>query len=97
MSVKKKISIAKIRQILTSSVVKTMDERECHLCDTKKVENEKHFLLRLSTYTHIRSYFQNICYTTNLSNLLSQQNYGDLGKLLVMFFEHRNKILKNLK
>jgi hypothetical protein len=53
-SVKKKISIAKIRtnshklhsEIGHWSIPKTpWDERVCHLCDTKKVEDEKHFLL----------------------------------------------------
>jgi hypothetical protein len=105
-SVKTKISIAKIRtnshELHTEtgrwSILKTpWDERVCHLCDTKKVEDEKHFLLDCPAYTQIRSNFQNICHTTNLSNLLTQQNYGDLGKLLLMFFEHRNKILKNRK
>jgi hypothetical protein len=53
-SAKKKINIAKIR---TNShelhsetghwtIPKTpWDERICHLCDTKRVEDEKHFLL----------------------------------------------------
>jgi hypothetical protein len=53
-SVKKKISIAKIRtnshelhsEIGCWSIPKTpWDERVCHLCGTKKVEDEKHFLL----------------------------------------------------
>jgi hypothetical protein len=105
-SVKKKISIAKIRtnshelhsETRRWSIPKTpWDERVCHLCDTKKVEDEKHFLLDCPAYTHIRSHFQNICHTTNLPNLLTQQKYGDLGKLLLMLFEHRNKILKNHK
>jgi hypothetical protein len=105
-SVKKKISIAKIRtnshEIHSEtgrwSIPKTpWDERVCHLCDTKKVEDEKHFLLDCPAYTHIRSHFQNIDQTTNLPNLLTQQKYGDLGKLLLMLFEHRNKILKNHK
>ena len=61
------------------------DERLCHLCDTKKVEDEKHFLLGCPTYTYIRSHFQNIDHTTNLPNLLTQQKYGDLGKLLNAF------------
>jgi hypothetical protein len=111
-SVKKKVSIAKIRtnshelhsETGDWSIPKTpWDERACHLCDTKKVEDEKHFLLDCPTYTHIRSHFQNIDHTTNLPNLLTQQNidhttnlpnlltqkkYGDLGK-------HRKKILKN--
>ena len=58
--------------------------KECHLCDTKKVECEKKFLLDCPTYTQIRSHFQNICHTTNLPNLLTQQKYGDLGKLLLL-------------
>jgi hypothetical protein len=80
-SVKKKISIAKIRtnshklhsEIGGWSIPKTpWDERVCHLWDTKKVEYEKHFLLDFLSYTHIRYHFQNICHTTNLSNLLTQ-------------------------
>ena len=104
--VKKKISIAKIRtnshelHSETGSwlVPKTpWDERVCHLCDTKKVEYEKHFLLDCLAYTHIRSHFQNIFHTPNLPNLLTQQKYGDLGKHILMLFKHRNQILNNHK
>ena len=107
-SVKKKISITKIRENSHKLHSETghwsipkipWDKRVCHLCDTKKVEdeNQNHFLLDCPTYTHIRSHFQNICHTTNLHNLLAQQKYGDLGKLILMFFEHKNKIIKNHK
>jgi hypothetical protein len=105
-SVKKKRSIGKIRinsHELHSenghwSIPKTLwDERVCHFCDTKKVEDENHFLLDCPTYTHIRSHFQNINHTTNLPNLLNKQKYGDLGKLLLVLLEHRNKLLKNHK
>jgi hypothetical protein len=105
-SVKKKISIAKIRTNSHELHSETghwsipkmpWDERVCHLCDTKKVEDENHFLLDCPAYTHIRSHFQNIYHTTNLPNILTQQKYGDLGKLLLMLFEHKNKILKNHK
>jgi hypothetical protein len=59
-SVKKKISIAKTRtnshelhsEIGHWSIPKMpWDERVCHLCDTKKVEYEKHFLLDCPSYT----------------------------------------------
>jgi hypothetical protein len=83
-SIKKKINIVKIRTnshelhsetghwtIPKTSWVK----RICHLCDTKRVEDENHFLLECPMYTHIRSQFQNICYNTNLPNLLTHQNY----------------------
>ena len=105
-SVKKKISIAKIRtnshelhsEIGRWSIPKTQwEERVCHLCDTKNIEDEKHFLLDCLAYIQIRFHFQNICHTTNLPNLLTQQKYGDLGNLLLTFFEHRNKIINNCK
>jgi hypothetical protein len=105
-SVKKKISIAKIRtnshelhsEIGHWSIPKTpWDQRVCYLCYTKKVEDEKHFLLDCPAYTHIRSHFQNICHTTNLPNLLTQEKYSDLGNLLLMLFEHRIFFLKNRK
>ena len=54
------------------------DERVCDLCDTKKDEYSNNFLLDCPSYTHIRSHFQNICHTTNLPNLLTQQNYDNL-------------------
>jgi hypothetical protein len=105
-SVKKKIRIAKIQinshelhsETWRWLIPKTpWNERVCHLCDTKKVEDENHFLLDCPVYTLIRSHFQNVDHITNLPNLLTQQKYGDLGKLLLMLFEHRNKILKNHK
>ena len=68
-----------------------------HLCDNKKVKDEKHFLFDCPTYTHIRSHFQNICHIINLPNLLTQQKYGDVGKFLLMLFEHISTILKNHK
>jgi hypothetical protein len=69
----------------------------CQVCDTKKVEDENKFLLDCRAFTHIRSHFQNISHTTNLSNLLTQQKYNDLEKNFLMFLEHKNKILKNSK
>jgi hypothetical protein len=79
-SVKKKISVVKIRinshelhsETRRWSIPKMpWDERVCHLCDTKKVEDEKHFLLDCPAYTHIRSHFQNIDHTTNLKASLN--------------------------
>ena len=94
-SVKKKINISKIRtnshelhsEIGHWSITKTpWDERLYHICDTKRVEDENHFLLYCLAYTQIISQFQNICHTTNFPNLLTEQNYGDLGKLILMIF-----------
>ena len=99
---KEKISIAKIKtnfhklhsEIGHWSIPKTpWDKKVFHLCDTKKIEDEKQFLLDCPSYTQIRSQFQNICHTTNLPNLLTQQNYGDLGKLLLMLYEGHKQII----
>jgi hypothetical protein len=72
-------------------------ERICHVYDIKRVDDGKHFLLECFAYTHIKSQFQNICYNTNLTNLLTHQIYGDLIILLLNIFEHRNKIVKKTK
>ena len=75
-SVKKRINIAKIRinshglhsELGRSKIPKIpWQERICHLCDTKRVEDEKHFLLECPMYTQIISQFQNICHNTNLN------------------------------
>jgi hypothetical protein len=54
------------------------------------------FFLEFHAYAHIISQFQNICNTTNPHNMLTHQNYGDLGKLISNLFEHRNNILKKI-
>ena len=99
----KKINIAKIKtnsHELHSekerwSIPKTpWKERVCHLCASMSVDDQNHFLLKCLTYTHIRFEFHSICYNTNLYNLISCQNYNEVGKLLSNNFKHRNKILK---
>ena len=72
-------------------------ERVFHLCESMRIEDENHFLLERLVYTHIRSELHSIFYNTNLYNLLTCQNYSELGKLIGKLFEHRNKILKQTK
>ena len=69
-------------------------ERVCHLRESMSVDDENDFLLECPTYTHIRSEFHSICYNTNFYNLLTCQNYNELGKLFGKLFEYKNKILK---
>ena len=47
-------------------------------------------------YTHIGIKFQNICHATNLLDCLTKKIYDDLETLLLMFFEHNNKIRNNI-
>ena len=98
-SVKDKVHIAKIKtnshelhsKIGHWTFPKTSwAERVCHLYETMNVEYENNFLLHCSVYKHIRSQFQNFSYNMNLSNLLSHQNYSNLGTLLSKLVEHRN-------
>jgi hypothetical protein len=51
-----------------------------------KFRNEKEFILECLAYTQIRLHFQNISQNSDLHNLPSQQNHGDLGELLSMYF-----------
>ena len=105
-SSQEKINIAKIRMNSHElhsekerwSIPKTpWMERVCHLCESMSVEDENHFHLECLPYTHTRFEFHSICYNTNLYNLLTCQNYSQLGKLLRKLFEHRNKISKQTK
>ena len=65
------------------------------ICDSKHVEDENHTFLDFPTLTHVHSQFPTICHTSNLLDLLSQSTYNDLGALISLLFDHRNKILKN--
>ena len=105
-SSKKKINIAKIR---TNShelhsetgrwvVPKTpWVEMTYHLWENMNTEDENHFLLECPTYNHIRAQFHNLCCNTNLPRLLRCQNYNELGRLIYKIFEHRNKIVTQIK
>ena len=62
--------------------------------DTKQEEDEKNFLLDYYSLTHIHSQFPNIYHASNILDLLSQPTYSDLGMLLSILFDHKNKILK---
>ena len=103
---KNKINIAKIR---TNShelhsetghwkIPKTpWTEWICHFCENMNIEDENHFLLECPAYNHIRAQFHNICCNIDLPSLLRCQNYSELGRLLPKLFEHRNKILNQIK
>ena len=92
---KKKMNIARIRTNSHELRSETgrwpipetpWDDGTCQLCDTKRVKDEKHFLLYFPTLTHIRSHFPNISHTSNLVHLLSHPNYSDLGVLISLLF-----------
>ena len=67
-------------------------EKVFHLCDSMIIKDEVHSLLEFLSYTHISSKSHIIFYNTNLYNLLTCQNYSDLGKLLASFFNNLLKV-----
>ena len=72
-------------------------ERIYHIFENMNIEDENHFLLECPAYNHIRAQFHNICCNIDLPSLLRCQNYSELGRLLSKLFEHRNKILNQIK
>jgi len=54
-------------------------------------------LIDHQVYTHIGFKFPNICDATNLLDLLTKHNYDELETLLLMLFEHNNKIRNNFR
>ena len=72
------------------------EEIICNLCDTKKVENEKHYV-RLTSYAHTASQFHNICNTIDLHNLLTNESQKDPRNFISNIFYQRNKRLKQMR
>jgi hypothetical protein len=66
-------------------------ERVCNVCDSNKVEDEKHILLECTTYMDIRSHFQKNCNTTHIYNMLNHVNQCDIDDVISKLFEGRNK------
>ena len=100
---KKKMNISKIRT--NSHELRTETERWynpktpwndriCQICDSKQVEDQNNFFLDRPTLTHICSQFRTIYHSSNILDLLSQPTYSDIGALLSLLFDHKNKILK---
>lgn len=69
----------------------TWIERIFYFCDTRSVDDENRFLIKCRTWTHITSELQNICYNTNLPNILIHKKYGDLEMLLFKLLHHKEK------
>ena len=104
MCTKKRMNISRIKTIFHDLWSKTRlcsipkipcHERICLLCESKRVEYEKYFLLDCTTLTHIHSHLKIIFPMTNILNLFSQKNYNDLQTLLSLTFYHKNTVLNN--
>ena len=61
-----------------------------------ELKMEKNILSCLG-YTHIKYNFQNICQPSNLFDLLTLKNNGDLETLLFYGFKNRNKNSKEFQ
>ena len=57
------------------------EERIWHLCGTKSIANEIHFLLECHAYTHIIFQFHNLYRNIGLPSLLTSHNYGEFINL----------------
>ena len=67
-----------------------------HLCNTSHIMVEDYKTLKdHRVYTRIGIKFQNICDVTNIFDFLTKQNYDDIKILLLMLFQHNNKIWNN--
>ena len=93
-SIKNKFSIIKKMNSIDCWIIpkKPWDERICHLSNSQEVKDEMHFLLKFLPYVCIRLQFQNIFNDTNIPNLLTHQNYGDLEQLFFNLLKHSSTI-----
>ena len=66
-------------------------ERFCKLCNDQVVEDEDHFLLKCSTYTHLRDHYQ--INHDNLPDFLNMEDQSLLAKYLLSAYELRERLL----
>ena len=66
-------------------------ERFCKLCDDQVVEDEDHFLLKCTTYTHLRDHYQ--INHDNVPDFLNMENQSLLAKYLLSAYELRERLL----
>jgi hypothetical protein len=84
------LSLLNLRRIC-GVIKKLVDKRKLRYYKEVVIPNleDQNYIVKLG----VRSQVKNM----DLPNLLSHQNYGDLRRLLSMFIEHRNTIVKKLK
>ena len=67
------------------------EERLCKLCDENIVEDENHFLLNCTTYTHLRNHYD--MNFLNLPDMLNMDDQHQLAQYLLSAFELRQRLL----
>ena len=67
------------------------EERFCKFCDEQVVEDEGHFLLTCTAYTHLRDYHR--MNFDNLPDILNMENQYQLAKYLLSAFELRQRLI----
>ena len=67
------------------------DERLCTLCEKSAIEDEEHFLLKCTTYSHLREYHQ--IDMQNVPDLLNMDNQYKLAQFLLSTLEFRQRLI----
>ena len=67
------------------------EERLCTLCEERVVEDEEHFLLKCTTYTHLREHHQ--INSQNVPEILNMENQYKLAHFLLSTLELRQRLL----
>ena len=65
-------------------------ERFCKLCYDQVVEDEDHFILRCTTYSHLRDHYQ--IYQDNVPDVLNMEDQQRLAKFLLSAYELRDRL-----
>ena len=65
-------------------------ERLCKLCYDQVVEDEDHFLLRCTTYSHLRDHYQ--INQDNVPDVLNMEDQYRLAKFLLSAYELRERL-----
>ena len=67
------------------------EDRLCELCDEQVIEDEEHFLMKCSVFTHLRDHYQ--MNFNNISDILNMENQYQLAQYLLSAFELRQRAI----
>ena len=66
-------------------------ERLCTICNDQEVEDEEHFLLKCTAYSHLREHHD--MDFENVPEILNMDNQHQLAKFLIASFELRQRLI----
>lgn len=73
---------------------RVLGRKNLHVCNSGKMENEKHLMLECEAYKDFRFKFADIISGSSWYNLFNEENIDKLGGLIINLHKRRTELLK---